>query len=133
MIYLDSATAYLADWEEGLRIVDVTRTLKPADLGRYKTGGQARSVAGAGRFAYFGEEDGIVRLIDITNPERPPEIGFYKTGGILHRISIHNGYIYVADIVNGMHVLKNDVKVSYSPGRYDFGSLALGVIWLVLL
>ena len=55
--------AYVADWEDGLVVVDVSEPANPARAGGYDTSGSARGVAVAGDYAYVADgNSGLVVL-----------------------------------------------------------------------
>lgn len=62
---------YLADFREGLRVIDVSDPENPEELGFCDTPGRAYEVDVWGEFAYVADGTAGVRKIDVTNPEDP--------------------------------------------------------------
>lgn len=66
----------------GLRVVDVSNPIAPAEVGFYETPGNAYDVVVKDGLAYVGDEAGL-RVIDVSDPTAPVEVGFYETGGAM--------------------------------------------------
>ena len=63
-------TAYVADRNQGLRVVDVSTPTQPAQVGFYAPLGYARDVAVAGGYAYVAADSQGLQVIDVSNPAR---------------------------------------------------------------
>ena len=118
--------AYVADYEEGLHVVDITNPASPILRGSYPTAGHAKGVAVAGNYAYLVHEmDGGLRIIDVSDPFSPLEKGFYSMTGDGESITMSGDYAYIANGTEGLQII--DVSVPSSPqgvGSYDTNDLA---------
>jgi hypothetical protein len=56
-------TAYVADEAAGLRVVDVSNPMAPAEVGFYDTPGYAEGLAVAGPYAYVADYDGGLAIL----------------------------------------------------------------------
>ena len=74
--------AYIADANDGLRVIDVANPAAPVEVGIYDTPEYAEDVAVAGQTAYVADRGSGLRVIDVTNPAAPVEVGFYDTPGM---------------------------------------------------
>jgi len=126
--------AYVADGSAGLRVVDISTPVNPAEVGFYDTPGGANGVAVAGGYAYVvgdsGHPDyiGGLRVVDVSTPANPTEVGFYDTPGSASGVAVAGGYAYVADARGGLRVV--DVSTPFDPtevGFYDTPGRAYGV------
>jgi hypothetical protein len=100
--YADGVTvvgnyAYIADYESGLRIIDISNPATPLEVGFYDTPGRAYNVAVAGHYAYIADDTGGLRIIDISDPSAPIEVGYYATPGYYYDLSVAGDYVFVAD------------------------------------
>ena len=89
--------AYVADWDGGLRIINVANPAVPYEAGFYDTPGYAYGVAVAGSYAYVADWDGGLRVINVDNPASPFEAGFYDTPGLAVGVAVAGSYAYVTD------------------------------------
>ncbi len=102
--------AYLAYWERGLHIVDVTDPARPQVVGRSAPTPTrwTHSVWVDGDFAYVGEESyhGLVRVFDVADPAAPVEIGQLRSseGDAIsaHNLQVAGGVLYVSWYQDGL-------------------------------
>ncbi len=109
--------AYVANGYSGLRIVDVSDSATPTEVGYYDTW-YVSGVAVTGSFAYVA--DGDLRIVDISDPAAPTEVGFYSTPSTARDITVVENYVYIADGFSGLRIV--DVSSPTSPtevGSYD--------------
>ena len=120
--------AYVADYWNGLRIIDITDPTNPTEGGYYDTGGSAEGVAVSGNYAYVADCWEGLRIIDISDPTNPIESGYYDTGSDAFGVAVSGNYAYVADHIDGLRII--DISDPTNPtesGYYDTGSDAYGV------
>jgi hypothetical protein len=88
--------AYIADYDRGLRVINIANPALPAEVGYYVTPNYATSVAVAGNYAYV--TSGRLRVIDVADPTHPTEVGVYDdtTAGAAHCVALAGNYAYVA-------------------------------------
>jgi hypothetical protein len=89
--------AYVADYDYGLQVVDITNPASPTLAGSCDTPGYAQGVAISGDHAYIADCDYGLQVIDITNPASPTLAGSYDTPSYAFGVAIAGDYAYVAD------------------------------------
>jgi hypothetical protein len=100
----------VADYDAGLRLIDVSDAEAPVEVGVYDTPGNARDVAvttgPGGTYAAVADGSGGLRLIDVSDPEAPVEVGSYDTPAIATDVAVSGQYAYVADEQAGLVILR---------------------------
>ncbi|HNQ68755.1 MAG TPA: T9SS type A sorting domain-containing protein [Bacteroidales bacterium] len=105
-VYCSGIYAYVADYTEGLRIIDVATEVNfPREVGYIETPGEALCVHVQGNYAYLAAGTEGLRIIDISNPENPVEVGFYNTPGVARAVFAKGDYAYVADGTGGLRII----------------------------
>lgn len=112
--------AYVADWDYGLRVLDVSYRALPALVGGYALTGMPVDVEVIGRYAYAGLYMGGVSILDVSDPAAPREVGTYATNGGVTDIAVDGGFAYVL-AGDGLHVL----DVSDPPQPRETGALRI--------
>jgi hypothetical protein len=112
--------AYVADYENGLQILDVSGTPDPdkswiRSLGSYNTPGQARDVKivdtldvntlAVKTFAYVADGESGLQILDVTTSASPFLVGSYNTPGQACNVEIVDGLAYVADREGGLQII----------------------------
>ena len=112
--------AYLAYWERGLHIVDVTDPAEPRLLGASAptptrwTHSVWVDTTDAGTFAYVGEESykGLVRVHDVSDPAAPVEVGQLRStqGDAVsaHNVQVADGIVYASWYQDGLRAFPPD-------------------------
>ena len=98
-------TAYVADWDGGLQIIDVSNPQNPVLLGSYNTPGEASSVSVVGTTAYVADYSLGLQIIDVTNPQNPVLLGSYDTPGRARSVFVVGTTAYVADGWSGLQII----------------------------
>ncbi len=110
-MYLKDNYAYIADGEEGLRIIDISNESTPNEIGYYTADSMFSSsfldVIVDGNYAYVADWWLGVRIIDVSDPSTPTEVGFYKIFDT-DVISVDGNIIY-ANGRDGFYILQNDL------------------------
>jgi hypothetical protein len=122
-------SAYLANEEAGLRILDISDLTHPAEVSFFNTPDSAKDVKLAGSYAYIAGGTSGLRVVDISNSANPAEVGFYDTPGKAESLVVLGNYAYIADNESGLRVL--DVSNPAHPievGFYDTPGKALDVV-----
>ncbi|MBT7617379.1 MAG: T9SS type A sorting domain-containing protein [Calditrichaeota bacterium] len=70
--------AYLATYQTGMQIIDVSNPAEPRLLGTYDSPGQTREIAVSGEFAYLADDQGSLRIVDVSDPTHPRETSFWR-------------------------------------------------------
>ncbi|MGK7931313.1 MAG: cadherin domain-containing protein, partial [Microcystaceae cyanobacterium] len=113
-------TAYVADDDDGLQIIDITTSSAPTLIGSYDTSGYAYDVEVVGNTAYVADDDDGLKIIDITTPSAPTFVGRYDTSGSAKDVEVVGNTAYVADSSSGLQII--DITTSSAPtfvGSYD--------------
>ncbi|UCC85582.1 MAG: thermonuclease family protein [Anaerolineales bacterium] len=99
---------YVATRSFGLRILDTSNPILPIEVGSYDPPRYASiyGVALAGNYAYLAAGAAGLRVVNIADPTNPTEVGFYDTAGTAEDIVAAHGYIYVADGLGGLVILR---------------------------
>lgn len=81
-VYVSGDYAYVADWDSGLQIIDISNPASPVPVGSYDTPGSALDVYVLGNYAYVadGWNSGLL-IIDVSDPASPVFVGSYETTG----------------------------------------------------
>ena len=80
-VFVSGEIAYIADYGDGLEIVNISDPSNPVTLGGCKpAGGEALGVFISGDLAYIAYGSGGLRIINISDPFYPFEIGSYGDG-----------------------------------------------------
>ncbi len=119
--------AYVADFDHGLKILDISTPSAPALLGTYDTPGNALGVAVQGSVAYVADGTSL-QLINITTPSSPSFLGSIGSAGFAFGVTVSGSLAYVADQTGGLRII--DVSTPASPtlaGSYDTPGFALEV------
>jgi len=112
--------AYLAQWYEGLQVIDVSDPANPRRVGGYDTPGGAWGVAVSGQHAYVADGLAGLQVIDVSDPAKPRWVGGYDTSGNAYRVAVSGNYAYVADLDAGLQVIDvSDPANLRRVGGYD--------------
>ena len=87
--------AYLADYQGGLEIFNVSDPFSPDLIGHFHDGGLTRSVFVSGSYAYLADSDDGLEIIDISDPTNPVEVGQYGNSTSANDVFVNESYAYV--------------------------------------
>jgi hypothetical protein len=121
--------AYVTDSSVGLRVVDISDSTNPTEVGSYETSGSANDVTVSGRYAYVADGSAGLRVIDIRDPTRPVGIGEYDMNDdFAYDVEVSGEYAYVAYGTAGLQVIDvSDVANPIRVGGYDTSDSARDV------
>ena len=68
--------AYVADFDSGLQILDISNPAAPTLKGSYNTPGNARGIQVVGNLAYVADQASGLQIIDVSNPAAPQQFSF---------------------------------------------------------
>lgn len=88
--------AYVADYDFGLFIIDVSNPQSPYLISSCATPGSARDIFVSGNYAYIADHYDGLRIIDVSNPFTPHEIGAYTASIFVNGVYVRDNYAYVA-------------------------------------
>nr|WP_256376189.1 Calx-beta domain-containing protein [Dolichospermum sp. UHCC 0259] len=120
--------AYIADYDSGLQIIDISNPKTPILKGNYNTSGNAFGVQVVGSYAYVADDFKGLQIIDISNPTNPILKGNYDTSGWAWNVQVVGNYAYVADMDSGLQII--DISNPANPilkGNYNTSGYAYGV------
>ncbi|HNT28985.1 MAG TPA: hypothetical protein PKH10_12510, partial [bacterium] len=109
--HVQNGFAYVASWENGLAVVDLTPGT-PVVVGTVDTPGKAAEVFAAGDHAYVADGETGLQVIDVSDPAAPAIIATIDTPGEALGLFIEGSYAYVAD---GPYFLVVDISDPTTP------------------
>lgn len=112
-VYIRGSYAYIADLDEGLKIMDVTVPANPLFLGGYDTDGYAHSVFSTGNDAYVADMDNGLVILDVQQSSNPSLEGHFFTGDGAADVFVSSNIAYVAGYRSGLRIY--DVSTPTSP------------------
>lgn len=118
--------AYLTNFLEGLRLVDISNFSAPIEVGWYKPHQRTFGVAVAGNMTYMAGSQSGLRLVDTSNPNNPVEVGSHQgLVGWSNDVAVEGHTVYLADGLFGWGGLSIiDASIPTHPRL--LGSLRLG-------
>lgn len=123
--------AYLANYNDGLRIYDVAVAPNPVSVGH----GVPRpvvDVAVAGNYAYLAIRGGGLSVCDVTDPSNPVEVAYAFNMEDLsgaHGVAVSGAYAYLATVPMGVFVYSLGVPDSFRLGIGLTGSASVELSW----
>jgi hypothetical protein len=109
--------AYVADWDKGLRIINVSNPSAPYEVSYIDTRGLARDVAIYNGYAYIADKMNGVRVIDVRDPKNPTEVqspSFNNECKDARAVYADGGFIFVADGMCGLRVFEAAAPEHYA-------------------
>jgi hypothetical protein len=99
--------AYIAGFDSGLYVLDVSNPASPQQVGRWPTPSDVFQVSGVvsdGHYAYLGNGPDV-RVIDVSDPVHPTEVGVCTDPGYAMELSKVGNHLYVSDWFSRMWVI----------------------------
>ncbi|MCL0082383.1 SpoIID/LytB domain-containing protein [Dehalococcoidia bacterium] len=115
-VFISGNHAFVADREDGLRIIDVSNPRSPIIIGSIDTPDWAVDVSISGNHAFVADRKDGLRIIDISNPRSPFIIGSVDTPGHATDVFISGNHAFVAFLTEhrgGLQII--DVSNPRSP------------------
>ncbi|MGB2697337.1 MAG: Ig-like domain-containing protein [Candidatus Zixiibacteriota bacterium] len=104
-VFVQGNYAYVADGEEGLRIINVRNPANPYLEGSFNTSGFTKGVFVTGNHAYLADGSEGLQIVDISNSSSPDSAGSFKTQGYAEDVFVSGNYAYVADGAGGLQII----------------------------
>lgn len=106
-IAINGDTAYVANADTGLRIIDISTPAAPVITGTYTPGFGAygRGVQVVNKTAYLCCSRTGLHIIDVSNPKSPVELGIYDTPGRAMDVEVVGTTAFVADGTSGLQII----------------------------
>ena len=141
-VAVDGDYAYVAAWNGGLRIVDISDPDNPvavADIDSNTSTDAASEVAIRGNYAFVADYNGGLTVIDIEDPTQPSWITQISTDGNPRGITLDGNYAYIGNGDSGLAVVditdpenpvfkKNVATSGYTWGTTVYGSYAYSAV-----
>lgn len=106
--------AYIVSWtNRTLHVVDISDPTHPAEVSALALSSAWEAVYDVtlnGSHAYVAAEQAGVVIVDVSNPSQPVEIGRYDTPGYAAGVDVDGRYLYVADWLNGLLILRLEYR-----------------------
>jgi len=127
-VALQGNYAYVADWNGGLQVIDISNPLSPVLKTSCSTPSFARGIAVSGSYAYVADWYAGLQIIDISNPFSPFIAGACDTQGTARDVSVSGNYAYLADGDNGLVAINiSDPANPVAVGSISFSGYAKGL------
>ena len=121
-------TAYVADWDDGLKVIDISNPQNPQIIGSVDTPGDAVGVTVVGDMAYVADSWEGLHVIDISDPQNPQIIGSVNSPGVARSVAAVGNTAYIADGESGLQVIDiNDPQSPQIIGSVDTWGYTMGV------
>jgi len=88
--------AYVADWNSGLQIFDVSNPDDPVWVAKLKTEGQPSQIVIAGNYAYLTAGEGGLHIIYIGNPGAPSIVKTMMMENYPYGVAVEGEFLYAA-------------------------------------
>ncbi len=116
---VDGSRAYVVDYFEGLRVLDISNPAVPVEIGSLEPLSIVNDVAVSGTYAYVTDTyDGLI-VIDISDPTNPVQVGGCDTPGMLMRLAIVGNYAFLGDYYTFQVADISDPTAPVLIGSYD--------------
>lgn len=117
--------AYIADGEEGLRILNIQNPAAISQTGILDTPGDLTDLLVSGGYAYLADASQGLRVVNISNPAAPAEVGSYVPAvGYSAGVAITGHYIFLSTGFKGMSVI--NVSNPNTPTEIGFYATQIG-------
>ncbi len=120
---------YIAEGNNGIRVIDITTPSNPNTVGHYALpSGRAEDVVIAGNVLLTACSDGF-RAINVENPVSPTQLGYYDTKNSAG-VAVNGNYAYVAARGYGLYVIDiTDPSIPAEAGVYATPGTAWDVVY----
>ena len=126
-VWVDGGIAYVADYDAGMQVINVTDPRSPTSLSSYINNTTICEVWVDGHIAYIADRGYGIQIVNVTDPRSPALLGNYNTGDA-YDLWVDGSIAYVCDGQSGLQIL--NVTNPRSPtyvGSYDTPGFAYGV------
>jgi len=113
-VHVSGDYAYVADYDFGLAVIDVSDPTNPGTPVYEDTTGYAHDVYVSGDYAYVADWGSGLAVIDVSDPTNPGTPVYEDTTGYADGVYVSGDYAYVADSGSGLAVI--DVSDPTNPG-----------------
>ncbi|MBD3288929.1 hypothetical protein GF337_09015 [candidate division KSB1 bacterium] len=125
---LENKTAYVADGDGGIRIIDLTNPTSPRLLGSHSTSGSARDIRYRDGRVFVAVGAAGVDVFNVEDPNNPVFLDNYATLGFASRVTIHeSGNLISVSAWDYLEVLQWNDRTLESAGFKDTGGRVMAV------
>ena len=103
---------YVADYIDGLEIIDISNKSSPKEIGGFHDGGLLYDVCVSGSYAYLADYYDGLEIIDISNKSSPVKVREYhdSDNGNAQGVYFLDPYIFLADRNDGLEIIDTSNK-----------------------
>ena len=127
----DGNKAFIADYEAGLQIIDITDASNPVTMSTFDTSGLAFNVtvSSDGNTVYIADEEAGLQIIDVTDSSNPALLSTFDTEGVSIGVTLSSdeGTIFIADVFSLQIVDITDAQSPFLLGSLTTSGTAYGV------
>jgi len=124
-VYVSGSYAYVAAYEDGLKVIDISDPTNPVEVGHFNYIGYAHHVYVSGSYAYVVTWQDGLKVIDISDPTNPVEVGHFDDGDYPESVYVSGSYAYVGYNGYNAEILKiidiSDPTTPTKVGDFDDG------------
>jgi hypothetical protein len=117
--------AYLADAENGLRVVNIANPSALFEVGFVKLSGYLLSLSQAGNKLVAATKDAGLYILDVSTPTTPVEIGHLETTYGINDVEVSGNYAYLATTEGDLRI----IDISHPVTPVEVGSYNLPPIY----
>lgn len=119
--------AYMAEWNEGLEILDITNLTHPIEIAQLNVG-VAVNLALSENCAFLATSNRGIQIVNISTPSQPTLLTHYDEAGNYHDIKIVGHYAYALEYYEGLQILDiSDPEHPSAVGQYYGGEFGYGL------
>ena len=124
-VFVRGNYAYLSNWNEGVKIVDISDLYQPQETGEFPSSGAA-GIDVVTDCLYLASGNSGLKILDVSKPDKPSELSTLPLSGFAEDVSVSGGYAFVACGNEGVKI----VDVSNSTAPCEVGNLdTIGYAW----
>lgn len=127
-VFVQGDYAYVADGEEGLRVINVGNPIDPSFEANFNTSGFTQAVYVQGGYCYLADGTNGLQIVDVSNPSAPDAAGWFDTWGSASDLFVSGDFAYVANGAGGLQIIEiTDPANPDSAAQYSDGASVKGV------
>ena len=113
-IVVDGDYAYIADWYDGLKVINIATPSSPSLVGSLDTN-NAMGIDKVGNYVYIADGSEGLKIIDVSTPSSPFLVGSLGSLAAAEAVSVVGNYAYMATSSGGSGLKIVDVSTPSSP------------------
>ncbi|MBZ0265989.1 hypothetical protein K8I28_15125 [bacterium] len=128
-VVLSENILYVASYEEGLKLLDVSNPAQPSQIGSCLLEGNAVKVDVNNSIAYVAARAGGLRIISCLDPNDPNEIAFLQFGADVFDVKVHDNLVFIAAAEVGVKIINiEDPQFPTLIGEFDSPGTSRSII-----